>query len=132
MARQFVVYNGKTRFKVEHPQGGKANYTFVTPTSTVGVRGTEGDIGVDGDSLTVNVYSATEPVQVSFSNGKIVTVNAGQSLVAKLVNGILQTQVNKLTQAAIDQFNELGVPTNYDQLKSTILNQAIQRIRLPF
>ncbi|MGH7683296.1 MAG: sodium:solute symporter family transporter, partial [Vulcanimicrobiaceae bacterium] len=129
---QFVVYNGKTRFKVEHPQGGKANYTFVTPTSSVAVRGTEGDIGVDGDSLTVNVYSATEPVQVSFSSGKVVVVNAGQSLVAKIVNGIVQTQVNKLTQAAIDKFNELGLPTNYDQLKSTILNQAIQRIRLPF
>ena len=129
---QFVIYNGKTRFKVEHPQGGKANYTFVTPTSTVGVRGTEGDIGVDGDSLTVNVYSATEPVQVSFTSGKVVVVNAGQSLVAKIVNGILQTQVDKLTQAAIDQFNELGVPTNYDQLKSTVLNQAIRRIKLPF
>ncbi len=129
---QFVIYNGKTRFKVEHPQGGKANYTFVTPTSTVAVRGTEGDIGVDGNSLTLNVYSATEPVQVTFSNGKILTVNAGQSLVANIVNGILQTQINKLTQAAIDQFNELGLPTNYEQLKNTVLNQAIRRIRLPF
>lgn len=135
---QFVVYNGKTRFKVEHPAGGKANYTFVTPTSTVGVRGTEGDIGVDGDSLTVNVYSATEPVQVTFSNGKVLVVNAGQSLVAKLVNGLVQAQVNKLTQAAIDQFsNELGLPTNWDQLKNQILNQlpsvpGVPRVRLPF
>ena len=129
---QFVIYQGKTRFKVEHPQGGTANYRFVTPTSTIGVRGTEGDIGVDGNSLTVNVYSATQPVQVTFSNGKVLVVNAGQSLVANLVNGIVQAQINKLTQAAINEFGELGLPTNYDQLKSQILNQAIQRVRLPF
>ncbi|MGH7714598.1 MAG: FecR domain-containing protein, partial [Vulcanimicrobiaceae bacterium] len=77
---QFVVYQGKTRFKVEHPQGAKANYTFVTPTSSIAVRGTEGDIGVDGDSLTVNVYAASQPVSVTFSGGKVQMVNAGQSL----------------------------------------------------
>ncbi|MBV8424114.1 MAG: FecR domain-containing protein [Candidatus Eremiobacteraeota bacterium] len=131
---QFVIYQGKTRFKVEHPQGGKANYTFVTPTSSVAVRGTEGDIGVDGNSLTVNVYSATEPVQVTFQNGQVQLVRAGQSLAAKIVNGIVQAQVNKLTQAAVDQFGELGLPTNWDQLKNQLLNQlpSVPRIKLPF
>jgi solute:Na+ symporter, SSS family len=130
---QFVVYNGKTRFKVEHPQGAKADYTFVTPTSSIAVRGTEGDIAVDGNSLTVNVYSAAEPVQVSFPSGKVQVVGAGQSLVATIVNGIVQAQVNKLTQAAVDQFSELGLPTNWDQLKSQLLNQlpSVPRLHFP-
>ncbi|MBV8602077.1 MAG: FecR domain-containing protein [Candidatus Eremiobacteraeota bacterium] len=133
---QFVVYQGKTRFKVEHPQGAKANYTFVTPTSTISVRGTEGDIAVDDQSLTVNVYSAAEPVSVTFKDGQVKVVAAGQSLVAQIVNGIVQAQVGALTQAAVDKFNELGVPTNWDQLKNQLLNRAgipsIPRPRLPF
>ncbi|MBV8074500.1 MAG: FecR domain-containing protein [Candidatus Eremiobacteraeota bacterium] len=133
---QFVVYQGKTRFKVEHAQGAKANYTFVTPTSTVSVRGTEGDIAVDDQSLTVNVYSASEPVSVTFKDGQVKVVAAGQSLVANIVNGIVQAQVGALTQAAVDKFNELGVPTNWDSLKNQILNRvnapSIPRPRLPF
>ncbi len=121
---QFVIYQGKTRFKVEHPEGAKANYTFVTPTSSIAVRGTEGDIGVDGDSLTVNVYSASQPVSVAFSGGKVQLVNAGQSLTAKIVNGVVQLAVNKLTQAAVDQFaGDFGVPTNWNDLKNQLLNQ---------
>lgn len=133
---QFVVYQGKTRFKVEHPEGAKANYTFVTPTSSLAVRGTEGDIAVDEQSLTLNVYSAAEPVQVTFKDGSVKTVAAGQSLVASIVNGIVQAQVSALTQAAVDKFSELGVPTNWDQLKNQILNRvnlpSIPRPRLPF
>jgi hypothetical protein len=130
---QFVVYQGKTRFKVEHPEGAKANYTFVTPTSSIAVRGTEGDIGVDGDSLTVNVYSASQAVSVTFSGGKIQLVNAGQSLTAKIVNGVVQLAVNKLTQAAIDQFSgDFGVPTNWADLKNQILNQLPSIPRIHF
>ena len=130
---QFVVYQGKTRFKVEHPEGAKANYTFVTPTSSIAVRGTEGDIGVDGDSLTVNVYSASQPVSVAFTGGKVQLVNAGQSLTAKIVNGVVQLAVNKLTQAAIDQFSgDFGVPTNWADLKNQLLNQLPSIPRIHF
>ena len=116
---KFVVYQGKTRFEVAHPQGGKANYTFVTPTTQIAVRGTEGDIDVDarqphGQRLQLersqrgrgDVHQRRqEPERRS-------RCLAGQSLVANLVNGIIQSSVNKLTQAAIDKFAELGVPTN--------------------
>jgi SSS family solute:Na+ symporter len=135
---KFIVYQGKTRFQVQHPNGGKANYTFVTPTTQIAVRGTEGDIQVDQDNLTVNVYNSSLPdgVSVTYTKGdKIgttVKVLAGQSLVANLVNGVIQAQVNKLTQAAIDKFSELGIPTSVNQVQNTIINKARGALRLPF
>jgi solute:Na+ symporter, SSS family len=135
---KFIVYQGKTRFAVQHPNGGKANYTFVTPTTQIAVRGTEGDIFVDNDSLTVNVYNSSLPdgVSVTYTKGdKIgttVKVLAGQSLVANLVNGIIQAQVNKLTQAMINQFSELGVPTSVQGVQNTVINRARGALRLPF
>ena len=134
---KFVVYRGKTRFNVEHPAGQKANYTFSTPTAQIAVRGTEGDIGLDGDELTVNVYhlgDVNAPVEVTFTtgdrNGKTIKLVGGQSLVATLVNGVIQQKIDKISQDALDKFNELGVPSSIDQLK----NQAIDalRKRLPF
>jgi solute:Na+ symporter, SSS family len=130
---QFVVYQGKTRFNIEHPKGAKADYKFVTPTATIAVRGTEGDISVDGDTLRVNVYHLTDdklPVQVTFSNGKTVTLLGGQTLLAQVVNGIIQTQVDRLTDAVIGQFGEFGVPTTVDQLRQNVINEV--RRRLPF
>lgn len=110
---KFIVYQGKTRFKVEHPGGRPANYTFVTPTASVAVRGTEGDIGVDGQNLTVNVYGLSDPnlpVLVTTSDGKQYVIKAGQQLLAKWVNGKIQTTIDTLTQQALAQFNELGAP----------------------
>src|SRR5262249_16461754 len=69
----FVVAQGKLRFRVEHPQGARANYTFTTPTGNIAVRGTEGDISVDAlDGVRVNVYKlgdSTEPVKVTMITG---------------------------------------------------------------
>ena len=48
---QFILYNGTTRFTVEHPAGAKANYTFQTNVATIGVRGTEGDISISATAL---------------------------------------------------------------------------------
>jgi hypothetical protein len=135
---KFIVYAGKTRFQVQHPAGGKANYIFVTPTTQISVRGTEGDIEVDDNNLTLNVYNSTiaEGVQVTYTAGnKIgtsVNVLPGQSLVANLVNGIMQTQVNKLTQAAIGEFAELGVPTSVQQAQDTLIQKAKSALHLPF
>jgi len=135
---KFIVFQGKTRFEVQHPQGGQANYIFVTPTTQIAVRGTEGDIEVDQDNLTLNVYNSSLPegVAVTYTAGdKIGTtvhVLAGQSLVAKLVNGIIQAQVNKLTQAALDEFSELGIPTNITQAQNTVINKVRSAIHLPF
>ncbi len=48
---------GAIHFVVRHPSGARANYVFVTPTSQIGVRGTEGYI-VTGPSGT-DFYCAT-------------------------------------------------------------------------
>jgi ferric-dicitrate binding protein FerR (iron transport regulator) len=137
---KFIIYQGKTRFEVVHPAGQQSNYVFTTPTSNVAVRGTEGDIDVEDNDLTVNVYNSNTqgapPVQVTFTQGDkagtTVSVLPGQSLVAKLVNGIIQSQVNALTQEAIDKFAELGVPTNIQQAQNAVINRVKSAIHLPF
>ncbi len=112
---KFIIYQGTTRFKIEHPNGRPANYTFQTPTAQIAVRGTEGDIGVDGRDLTVNVYGLTDPhlpVVVTTEDGKKYALKAGQHLLASWVNGQIQTTVDTLTEQAMSQFAELGAPVS--------------------
>lgn len=125
---KFVVYDGKIRFIVQHPAGAKANYTFKTATASVAVRGTEGDIDATGTSLRVNVYEvcdSSEPVVVKTADGKTISLLAGQSLLAQLINGVVQTQVQQLTQQMIDQFSgDFGVPVSWDAAKGQIVGYA--------
>jgi len=112
---KFIIYQGTTRFKIEHPNGKPANYTFQTPTAQIAVRGTEGDIGVDGQDLTVNVYGLTDPnlpVVVTTEDGKKYALKAGQHLLASWVNGHIQTTVDAITEEAMSQFAELGAPVS--------------------
>ena len=112
---KFIIGSGQTRFEVRHPKGAKANYTFVTPTATIAVRGTQGDIASTADSLQVNVYEVCDPalpVEVTAKNGETFEVPAGKAFVGKIVGGILQGQVDALTQQMIDKFNDIGVPTS--------------------
>ena len=112
---KFIIYQGTTRFKIEHPNGKPANYTFQTPTAQIAVRGTEGDIGVDGNDLTVNVYGLTDPnlpVVVTTEDGKKFALKAGQHLLASWVNGKIQTTIDALTDQAMSQFAELGAPAS--------------------
>lgn len=126
---KFVVYQGRVRFAVRHPQGARANYTFSTPTASVGVRGTQGDIEYDSDgSIRVNVYELCDPqmpVEVTTRGGKIFTIGAGQSLFAHIVNGIVQAEVQQLTQQLIGQFTgDFGVPTSWDAAKGEVIGYA--------
>lgn len=126
---KFVLLNGKVRFIVQHPAGAKANYTFQTATGTIAVRGTEGDISVDGTNLAVNVYEACDTTQadvtVTTKDGRSFPVNAGQQFAAQIVNGIIKEQVNQLTQQAIDQFSpDFGVPTSWDAAKGQVVAYA--------
>lgn len=126
---KFVIYDGKVRFAVRHPKGAQANYTFTTPSGTVAVRGTQGDIAYDGDkSLRVNVYELCDPhqpVRITLAGGRAYDVDAGQSLAVQYVNGVLTAQVQQLTQQLIDQFSpEFGVPTSWDQAKGEVVSYA--------
>ncbi len=88
--------------------------------------------------MTVNVYNSSLPdgVQVTFTKGDkagtSIHVLPGQSLVANLVNGIMQSQVNAITQAALNEFAELGIPTDMNQLQNTVIQKARSAIHLPF
>jgi hypothetical protein len=126
---KFVLYNGKVRFEVRHPQGAQANYTFQTATGSVAVRGTQGDIEYDTNgNLRVNVYELCDknyPVQITTKTGKVLNLLAGQSLAAQFINGVLQTNVQQITQQIIDQFSpDFGVPTNWDAAKGQIVSYA--------
>jgi len=129
----FVMYGGRVRFAVHHPKGAKANYTFKTATGSVGVRGTQGDIeyGPDG-SLRVNVYElcdAGAPVEVTTTAGKTYEVDAGQSLFAQVVNGVVRAQVGQLTQALIGQFSpDFGVPTSWDAAKGEVIGYGTSAV----
>jgi hypothetical protein len=130
---KFVLYDGKVRFAVRHPKGAQANYTFTTATGSVAVRGTQGDISYDNNgNMLVNVYELCDdsmPVRVTFKNGQVYSVLAGQSLEAQLVNGIVRAQVGQLTQQLIDQFSpEFGVPTSWDEAKGQVVAYAQSQV----
>ena len=127
---RFIVYNGTVRFVVEHPAGAKANYTFQTPTATIGVRGTEGDIGVDtaDNTLRVNVYEQCDPnapVVVTTKDGKATAVPAGKSLVVEVVNGVVREHIESLTAQLIAQFSpDFGVPSSWDAATGQVRDYA--------
>ena len=133
---KFIVKDGRIRFAVHHPNGAKANYLFVTPTSQIAVRGTQGDLEVDpSGTIRLNVYELGDPnlpVLVTTNAGKTFTVAAGQGLVARIVNGVVQVEVGKLTQALVDRFTgDFGLPSNWNQLKNAILQKAAQQLPAP-
>jgi hypothetical protein len=109
---KFLLYKGKTRFKVEHPGGAKANYTFSTSTGQIAVRGTEGDISLSDTELQVNVYQVSDPklpVQVTLNNGKSYTLTAGQALVVAVTGAVIAAAtVTAVTQPLTSTFSEFG------------------------
>lgn len=115
---RFVVV-GKIRFKVNHPQGAKADYQFQTGTGQIAVRGTEGDIFSSPQGLQVNVYAVSNPalpVQVTLANGQVFTLAAGQSLVATAAAGAITASVTSVSQSLFTPFSELGAPVNAGSL----------------
>lgn len=125
---KFVVFAGKVRFTVQHPSGAKASYTFTTPTATIGVRGTQGDIDSTADSTRVNVYEVCDPsmpVTVTTKDGKRYDVKQGESLVTQVVGGVVKAKVEALTQQMIDQFSpDFGVPTSWDAAQGRVIGMA--------
>jgi ferric-dicitrate binding protein FerR (iron transport regulator) len=110
----FVLFNGKMRFKVEHPAGARADYTFTTPTGEIAVRGTEGDIAVDPvDGVRMNVYRLSEgalPVHVTMIDGSQYDIPAGQKIWMRWTSGKLIAKVTPITTDEIKRFEELGPP----------------------
>ena len=100
-----TVNGGALRFDIKRPQGGVANYRFVTTTSAVGVRGTVGLLSfVNGittvgclacaaDSVTVTAGGQT----VALATGQFITVSAA----GVITTGALTTVVGTFTAAGV-------------------------------
>lgn len=75
-----VLNGGALHFNIRHPQGGQSNYHFVTATSQIAVRGTEGFLiaGANG----------TQIVCVSCATGDV-TVQVGQQTISVVTNQTL-------------------------------------------
>ncbi|HTV91463.1 MAG TPA: FecR family protein [Verrucomicrobiae bacterium] len=114
----FVVFAGKMRFRVLHPAGAHADYTFTTPTGQIGVRGTEGDIAVDPfDGVRMNVYHLTDPalpVHVTMIDGSTYDIAGGHKIWMRWLSGKLVARVTALSKDELDRFSELGPPTVID------------------
>lgn len=110
----FVLFNGKMRFKVEHPAGARADYTFTTPTGQIAVRGTVGDIAADPvDGVRMNVYSVSDPtlpVHVTMLDGSQYDIGAGQKIWMRWTSGKLIAKITPITPDEIKRFEELGPP----------------------
>lgn len=119
---------GAVRFAIVHPNGGKANYRFVTPTSTLGVRGTVGYfiVGPAGQQIyCVKCEAGDVSVEAA---GKTVEVRSGQTLNLGLDNGnVTHSEIvpnRTINNPAIDQFlggvSPFGQPAaaGYDSTQS--------------
>jgi ferric-dicitrate binding protein FerR (iron transport regulator) len=110
----FVVFEGKVRFRVVHPGGAHADYTFTTPTGQIGVRGTEGDIAVDPfDGVRMNVYHLSDPalpVHVAMIDGSSYDISGGQKIWMRWTSGKLIAKITPITADEIKRFEELGPP----------------------
>lgn len=110
---KFLVYQGKVRFRIEHPQGARADYVFQTPSAQMAVRGTFGDFFVSPTKLVVNVYSVSNPklpVEVTFKNGKKIFLGAGQSLIATFAGAQAAVTVGNVSRQSLSNFSEFTTP----------------------
>lgn len=109
---QITLNGGALRFDVKRPQGGVANYRFVTTTSAVGVRGTVGLLSfINGvttvgclacaaDSVTVTVGTQT----VTLVTGQFLTVSAA----GIITTGAIATVVAGFTSAGVPVTAQAG------------------------
>jgi len=107
-----TINGGAMRFEIKRPQGGAANYHFVTPTSQTAVRGTVGLISfVNGvttvgcvacaaDSITVTTATQT----LTLVTGQFVTVSA----LGAVTTGALSTVVGGFSAAGVPVTAQTG------------------------
>jgi len=105
-----VTVNGGTlRFDIRRPQGGTANYRFVTTTTQVAVRGTIGLLSVLGGTTTVAcVVCAADSVSVTVGT-QTFTLTSGQLLTISAAGAVV---VGTVTAALLGSFTAAGVSTS--------------------
>jgi hypothetical protein len=105
-----ITINGGTlRFDIKRPQGGAANYRFVTNTSAVGVRGTVGLISFANNVETVGCLScAADSVTITTSTGQFSLLTGQFATIS--ATGVVTT--GALTTTVLSTFTAAGVPTS--------------------
>jgi hypothetical protein len=107
---QFAVENGSIHFLVKHAKGAKSNYTFVTPTAQIAVRGTEGMIEstAEYDSVAV-VDGAADDVMVTMADGRTMYVPPQKTMrMRKMPTGrVRMVMMNGMRSPGFRQFAKI-------------------------
>ncbi|HEY1728091.1 MAG TPA: FecR domain-containing protein [Candidatus Baltobacteraceae bacterium] len=101
---------GTLRFDVKHPKGAVSNYTFVTPSSNVAVRGTIGLISssaTNGDVISCLACSPNDVVVTIGSNAYPLV--SGQTLVVTSAGAVSTVST---TGSILQSFSEAGLSTD--------------------
>jgi hypothetical protein len=78
---RMTIYDGAVHFSVRHPGGARANYVFVTPTSEIAIRGTEGIIVVlPGETIVACVHGTPNDTLVITKDGSRMYVPVGETV----------------------------------------------------
>jgi FecR protein len=115
-----TIYDGAIHFAVKHPAGARANYTFVTPTSQVAIRGTEGIIVVRGDETIIAcVHGTNNDTLVMYGRGRQMYVPVGMTV---RIRGAMGT-------AAIMSMRRGIAGPEFDQFKAIVARNHAMRMR---
>lgn len=124
---KITVDGGALRFAVRHPSGAKSNYQFVTPTSQIAVRGTEGYLVV-GDRGTQLVCTKCEPGDVTIQvGGVIAAIVTGQVFTVLGPAGATTTSagtVANFNNPAVNQFTNGANPFGNAAASSDVTGSA--------
>ncbi|MFN2527744.1 MAG: FecR domain-containing protein [Candidatus Baltobacteraceae bacterium] len=122
-----TVNGGALKFAVRHPSGAKSNYQFVTPTSQIAVRGTEGYLVV-GERGTQLVCTKCEPGDVTITvGGVIAAIVTGQVFTVLGPAGATTTSagtVASFNNPAVNQFSNGANPFGNAAASSDVTGSA--------
>jgi hypothetical protein len=111
-----VLNGGALHFNIRHPQGGQSNYRFVTATSQIAVRGTEGFLiaGANGTQVVcVSCAAGDVSVQVGQQTVSIVTNQTLTVLGSNPLTATTSITANPtVNNPAVNQFNGNQNPFN--------------------
>jgi hypothetical protein len=115
-----TIYDGAIHFAVKHPAGARANYTFVTPTSQIAIRGTEGIIVVRGDETIIAcVHGTNNDTLVTYGRGRQMYVPVGMTV--RIRGGMGNTAVMSMRRGIVGP--------EFDQFKAIVARNHAMRMR---
>jgi len=112
---KITLKNGALKFSIKHPTGAQANYQFITPTSSIGVRGTEGFlvVGNNGTQLVclacaagdVTLTVTATGITTGLVTGQVLTITGTPAAATSVVG-----TTSNLNTPAVNQFSNGANP----------------------